>query len=319
MQKIKLGIMGTADIAFRRFLPSLSQLDCFEYVGVASRTIEKTEKFVAQFGGKGYESYEALLQDESIQAIYIPLPPSLHYEWAKKALECGKHILLEKPFTIAKHQTDELIELAREKQVAVFENYMFLYHSQLKEIEKRIREEVGQVRGYHISFGFPMRGKDDFRYKKALGGGALLDCGGYTVRLASRLLGESAKVMCSKLNYTDEFDVDIYGTATLQNAEGIVAQVSFGMDNTYKCELEVWGNNESLVATRIFTAGIGFEPELIVKKSNDTENIYMSSDDQFGNAIQAFYKCIEDQQYREIIMREIAKQAEQVQIIIENN
>ena len=120
---------------------------------------------------------------------------------------------------------------------------MFVYHTQLDWIRKKISEgTIGEVRLIRIDFGFPFRGANDFRYNKALGGGALLDCGGYTLKLASLFLGDSAKVTASQLNGKDGFEVDIYGSATLTNNEGLTAQVSFGMDNSYKCSLEVWGS-----------------------------------------------------------------------------
>ncbi len=320
MNKLRLGILGTSDIAFRRFLPALSKSEDFEYAGVASRSIEKTEKFVETYGGKGYSSYDKLLEDQNIDVVYLPLPPSLHFEWAKKALENGKHILMEKPFTTSKEETFELIKIAKEKGLAVFENYMFQYHSQLKTILKMISDgEVGEIREFRIGFGFPMRSADDFRYNKQLGGGALLDCGGYTIKLANLLLGETAKVMYSKLNHNSQFDVDLFGSATLQNEEGIVAQVGFGMDNTYKCELEVWGSKASIIASRIFTAGAGFEPELVIKTSTDSKSVKLAEDDQFLNAITDFAKCIKDEEHRNQIMEEIKIQSINVDKIIKNN
>lgn len=320
MKRLRLGIIGTSDIAFRRFLPALNKSSEFEYVGVASRDIEKTKKFIEVYGGRGYASYDELLQDRNIDAVYLPLPPSLHFEWAKKALENGKHILMEKPFTTSKEDTFKLIELAEKKNLAIFENYMFIYHSQLKTIINMINGgELGEVRNFRISFGFPMRSTNDFRYDKQLGGGALLDCGGYTVKLATILLGDTAKVMYSKLNYSSQFEVDLYGSATLQNSDGIVAQLAFGMDNTYKCELEVWGSKASITATRIFTAGDGFEPELIVKSSTDSKTVKLVSDDQFFNAISDFYECIKDINHRKKIIEQIKTQSNNVEQIIKNN
>lgn len=320
MCRLNLGIIGCSEIAYRRFLPALKKSNYFNYVGIASRNIDKTNRFIDEYGGKGYRSYEEIIDDENIDALYIPLPPALHYEWAKKALEKGKHILLEKPFTINQQDTFKLIELAEQKDIALFENYMFKYHSQLQVIKNMIMSgDIGDVRGYKISFGFPMRGNEDFRYNKELGGGALLDCGGYTIKLASILLGESAKVVCSKLNYSKEFDVDIFGSATLQNNDGITAQVAFGMDNAYKCEVEVWGSTANITAMRIFTAGNDLAPELIVRTSSDTSVIKLSEDDQFLNAINDFYKCIIDRKHRNHIFEEIKIQAININQIIINN
>lgn len=309
---MKLGILGTADIAFRRFLPALQKCPDMTYAGVASRTPEKGLRFVERFGGTIYGSYDALLDDESIDAVYVPLPPALHYEWGKKVLCSGKHLLMEKPFTTSLQETEDLLTLAREKNLAVHENYMFLYHSQLAHIKKLAADgALGDIRLYRMSFGFPKRGEGDFRYEKALGGGALLDCGGYPVRLALELLGNTAKVVQAKLSQPDGYEVDLFGSAVLENAEGLCAQISFGMDNAYQCQLEVWGSKATLIAPRIFTAGAGVEPTLILRSSTDEEVIKLPEDDQFLHSIEQFKNL----RYKKAITALIAEQATLVEEI----
>ena len=166
---------------------------------------------------------------------------------------------------------------------------MFLYHSQLAKIKKMIADgSLGEIRLYSMSFGFPMRGQGDFRYNKELGGGALLDCGGYPVRLALELLGDTAKVVQSKLVQPEGFEVDLYGSAVMENDAGEVAQISFGMDNAYQCQLEVWGSKTTLIAPRIFTAGDGVKPTLILRTSSEENKIELDADDQFLHSIQQF-------------------------------
>ena len=242
MNKINIGIIGTSEIAFRRFLPALLKNDKFNYIGIASRDLNNTEKFINEYGGYGYSSYEQIIDDKNIDALYIPLPPALHYKWAKKSLQKGKHVFLEKPSTTKLDDTKDLLKIANEKKLALKENYMFLKHKQLDKIKEIIdNKEIGDLRLIRCSFGFPKRSSNDFRYDKNLGGGALLDCGGYPIRLMLELLGDNIKVDTSKLYYIDEFDVDLYGDVVLSNND-ITAQISFGMDNEYKCELELWGN-----------------------------------------------------------------------------
>ena len=225
---MKLGILGAADIAFRRFLPALEKCSDIEYAGVASRTPQKALAFQERFGGSVYQSYDALLLDESVDAIYVPLPPALHYMWGKKVLMAEKHLLMEKPFATSPRETRELLSLAAEKNLAVHENYMFLYHSQLGWIRDRIATgEIGELRLIRTAFGFPFRGRNDFRYHKELGGGSLLDCGGYPVRLALELLGDSARVTQARLTRPENFEVDLFGSAVLENNCGMCAQVSF--------------------------------------------------------------------------------------------
>ena len=286
---MKLGILGTADIAYRRFLPALSKCPEVMYAGVASRTPEKGKKFQESYGGKIYDSYDALLADESIDAVYVPLPPALHYKWGKKVLEAGKHLLMEKPFTTSVQEAEQLLELAEEKGLAVHENYMFLYHSQLARIKKMIADgSLGQIRLYRMSFGFPKRDIGDFRYNRELGGGALLDCGGYPVRLALELLGDTTRVVQSKMICPEGYEVDLYGSAVLENDAGEVAQISFGMDNAYQCQLEIWGSKATLTASRIFTAGDGVRPVLTLRTSSDESKLELEADDQFFHSIQQF-------------------------------
>lgn len=293
MNAIKIGILGTSEIAFRRFLPALAQCPAFTYVGVASRTPEKGKHFVDAYGGAIYDGYEALLADESIDAVYLPLPPALHYEWGRKVLEAGKHLLMEKPFTTSAADTASLLSLAAQKGLAVHENYMFLYHSQLSWLTEQVQAgRIGELRLIRAAFGFPKRGETDFRYNKALGGGALLDCGGYPVRLAAYLLGETARVTTARLNQPTGYDVDLYGSATLENEAGQVAQISFGMDNSYKCELELWGSTGYLTADRIFTAPAGFEPMMTLRTAQGTEEITLSADDSFLNSVENFLERV---------------------------
>ena len=281
MEKVRIGIICPSEIAFRRFMPAIQKCESAEYIGVAHANAnewygdsnpdeklilsekEKAENFQKEYGGKVFDSYADLLSSDDVDAVYLPLPPALHYRWGKKVLEAGKHLFLEKPSTISFETTKELTEIAEENDLALHENYMFQFHSQIDLIKKEIEKgTIGEVRLYRIAFGFPFRGKNDFRYNKELGGGALLDCGGYTVKLASILLGETAEIYVPKLNYRDDLDVDIYGSATMINDSGVTAQLSFGMDNSYKCELEVWGSTGTIFTNRILTAPVGFEPML---------------------------------------------------------
>lgn len=310
MDKIKIGILGTSEIAFRRFLPALKKNNKFEYVGIASRDFSKTQKFIDEFGGNGFDGYDSLLNCSDIDAVYLPLPPALHYEWGKKALNAGKHVFMEKPFSIEYIKTKELLDLAEEKKLAVHENYMFQYHSQIDEIKEIIDEGIiGNIRIYRIAFGFPKRQENDFRYNKDLGGGSLLDCGGYTVKLASMLLGDTTEIKSSRLCYEKEYDVDLYGNAVLENKEGQTSQISFGMDNCYKCDLEVWGSTGNIMANRIFTAPVDFTPEAVLQKGNTKEIIKFKDDDTFLKSINFFADCIKEEKLRIYNYNEILNQS----------
>lgn len=332
MGSLKLGIICPSEIAFRRFLPACIKISNIEFQGVGvhsaiekfggkkvneteikeaiSKQYLKAEEMVRNYGGRIFNSYEEIVTSSDIEAVYIPLPPALHYKWAKLALENNKHVLLEKPFTTNFNDTKDLICLAKRHNCAVHENYMFLYHRQLKVIKDIISNgKLGDIRLYRIAFGFPHRTQNDFRYNKELGGGAFLDAGGYTLKLASFLIGEEIKIKYSTLNYLDNLDVDGYGSATLVASDGSVVQVAFGMDNDYKCELEIWGSKGTLYTNRILTAPVGYTPEIIIKHNNEIEKISVESDDTFYKSILSFMDCITDKVSRINNYKEIEIQA----------
>ena len=332
---MKIGVICPSEIALRRFMPALQLSADFEFVGigvcnqkerfgdenVSAETVkqvlqmerQKAGVFVDQYGGKLFSSYEEIVSSDEIEAIYIPLPPALHYQWARRALENGKHVFVEKPSTVSSEQTQSLVQIARQNNVALHENYMFIFHDQLSAIEKVVSSgEIGDVRLYRISFGFPRRTANDFRYNKELGGGALIDAGGYTIKYAARLLGDSVRIKYAKMNYLDDFSVDMYGSAALTNEKGTTAQIAFGMDNNYKCELEVWGSKGCLTTGRVLTAPAGFVPQMVIRKGNEEEVRDLPADDAFLKSIQRFYSCVVNMNVREENYRLICQQAELV-------
>lgn len=332
--KIRIGVMCPSNIAYRRFLPALQNCKDFEYIGVAYATPEewfendalgkdtnvlegerqKADRFKQDFGGRVFAGYENLINSPDIDAVYLPLPPALHYKWGKKALLAGKHIFMEKPFTVSEAQTRELIDLAQEKDLAVHENYMFIYHKQIAEIQRIIKSgELGEVRLARASFGFPFRGADDFRYNKALGGGALLDCGGYPIRIVRLLLGDTVELVDGCLAKSGDFDVDLYGNAVLRNADGCTAHIAFGMDNCYQCRLEVWGSKATLIADRVFTPPADMAPKLVVQSNDGISEIEVEPDDQFKNSIQKFKECFENVEKRSERYKDIIRQSRMIE------
>lgn len=320
---IKIGIICPSEIAFRRFMPALKKAEGkieFAGIGFASpeewfgdtskvsvdavrdqqeRERSKAQTFIDAYGGKIFSGYQKLIESSDIDAIYLPLPPALHYKWAKLALENGKHVFVEKPSTTCLADTDSLIHLASKKGLALHENYMFVFHDQLKVLDDVVKSgEIGDVRLYRISFGFPLRAKNDFRYNKALGGGALLDAGGYTMKYANYLLGDTAKIVTAQVNYIEGFEVGMFGSCTMVNKDGLTAQLAFGMDNDYKCEVEMWGSKGTITSNRILTAPEGFVPTYSIKKNQDVETRNLPSDDAFLKSILRFVDCIKNEDTR---------------------
>ena len=331
---IRIGIICPSEIAFRRFMPALQKAEGLSFSAIAiaspeewfgdlnnvseqqieeqqSRERAKAQTFTEQYGGEIIVGYGALVSSDKIDAIYIPLPPALHHKWAKLALQNGKHVFVEKPSTTSLGDTMDLVSVASEKGLTLHENYMFVYHSQLEEIQAVVKSgEIGDVRLYRITFGFPRRAANDFRYNKKLGGGALLDAGGYCMKYANWLLGGDAHVVTAQTNYIDDFDVDMYGSATIRNAEGQIAQIAFGMDNDYRCDIEIWGSKGTITSGRILTAPEGFVPSYTIKKNQDIETRQLYADDAFLKSIQRFVDCVENAAVRKEEYELLQKQEE---------
>lgn len=338
---IKIGIICPSEIAFRRFLPALTNTNnskTFQFVGIAiasseewfgdlsnvtkeqteaqqSKEIEKAQTFIDSYGGHIFSSYTDIVSSSEIDAVYIPLPPALHYKWAKMALENGKHVMVEKPSTTCYYDTKSLIDLAEKNGLALHENYMFVFHNQINEVNQIINDgvSIGKPKLFRIAFGFPRRALNDFRYNKKLGGGALLDAGGYTIRYATELLGETARVTTASVGYDPDFEVEIFGAATMVNDDGLTAQLAFGMDNDYRCDLEVWGTKGTLTTGRILTAPVGCIPKYTLKQNQEYTEHVLPEDDAFGKSLERFAACIENDEIRKMNYNILDRQEKLVQ------
>jgi predicted dehydrogenase len=324
---IRIGVICPSEIASRRFLPALKQSGLFKFAGVAvadrtefegasdevlSKEIEKAKAIQTEYGGEIFDGYHTLIESGVVDAVYLPLPPALHFHWAYRVLQEGKHALVEKPCTTSLKNTESLVALAKEKQLALHENYMFTFHRQMEQVREIVDSgQLGEVRLYRIDFGFPMRAKTDFRYNKALGGGALLDCAGYTLRCASFFLGQKAQVVSAAKQSVKGFEVDMFGSATMRNEEGLTAQLAWGMDNNYRCSLDIWGSKGTLHTDRIMTAPVGFVPHATLKLGNDEPiTLTLDADDAFKKSIEHFYCCIQSDQKRVANYEQMCRQAE---------
>ena len=263
MNRIRIAIMGASEIAYRRFVPALLKDPRFEYVGVAierEQDVEKAGMFLNDYGGEIMYGYDSSIARNDIDAIYVPQPPALHFNFGRKVLESNKHLFMEKPFTINLSDTEELITMASEKRLAAVENYMFRFHKQIDIFTDFVNNKkiVGDVDKYEVRFSFPRRSTNDFRYNKSLGGGALFDCGGYTIMLADILLEGRGKILDFAFEYLDGFEVDMGGMGRMTNEERECC-FSFGMAHPYNCYLKARGTKGVLIAPRVLTAPSDFD------------------------------------------------------------
>lgn len=293
---INIGVIGCANIADRYIIPSILELkELFNLVGIASRNPDKAKYFSEKFDVLPYTGYLTLLEEKAIDAVYIPLPNSLHAEWIEKALNRNLHILVEKSLACNFQDVERLNQIALKKGLALVENFQFRFHNQLAFIQELVAKgEIGKLRCLRSSFGFPpFPDKENIRYKKDLGGCALLDAGAYPVKISQIFLGYDLMVAASSLHVDEKLDVDIWGGAYLkQQSEDLFAEIAFGFDNFYQCNLELWGSKGKIFTKRIFTAPPGYKPEVIIDTEFGREAISLEADNHFQNMLIHFHSLI---------------------------
>lgn len=292
MQKLKIGILGCANIAKRSVIPAILSIPDFELVAVASRTLEKAQEYADLFACEAVVGYQNLINRKDIDVIYMPLPTGLHEEWVLKTLDAGKHILIEKSLAMDYNSAQLMVKKAKEKELLIMENFMFMYHGQHQLVKQLIEEDkIGEIRCFRSSFGFPPLPSDNFRYSKELGGGALLDAAAYTVKASQLFLGMDLKVKAAALNY-NENGIDIFGGAFLENSNGMFSEVAFGFDNFYQCNYEVWGSKGKITAQRAFTPAPDFKPLIILEQQGMIEEIEAPAENHFINILKEFKRCV---------------------------
>jgi xylose dehydrogenase (NAD/NADP) len=194
--RIGWGVLGAAGVARRRFLPALGAATNARLVVLGSRSFERAAATVEAVGqGRPVPSYEAVLEDAEVDAVYLPLPNALHRQWALKALDAGKHGLCEKPLVLSSAEVDELAQAAASADRVVMEAFMYRLHPQYEQSTwKPLLAEIGAVRLALVRFSFPFDRPGDIREDAELGGGALWDIGSYCLDVLTWQLGEVVEV-----------------------------------------------------------------------------------------------------------------------------
>ncbi|AKQ44801.1 hypothetical protein TH63_02830 [Rufibacter radiotolerans] len=294
------GVLGCAGIAQKSVIPAILSIGENKLVAVSSRTKKNADDFAQQFDCVAVQGYEELLKRDDLDAVYIPLPNGLHYEWIMKALEYNKHVLVEKAAFISLAQAQEAVEVARKKGLAIVENFQFQHHAQNSFVKRLLKDkEIGEIRCFRSSFGFPpFDPETNIRYKPELGGGALLDSGAYVLKATSFFFGNGFEVKAARLNYHEEYGVDWYGGAFLLHEEsGIFSEVAFGFENYYQCNYEIWGSTGKITSTRAFTAKADFAPTIILEKNGVSEQIVIEPDDHFRNMLLYFNEIVKEKNF----------------------
>jgi xylose dehydrogenase (NAD/NADP) len=243
---VRFGFLSTARIN-RRLLAAAAKSERAEVVAVASRDASRAEAYAVEHGiGRSYGSYEALLGDPDVDAVYISLPNSLHVEWSVRALAAGKHVLCEKPLTRNPEGAEEAFDAAERAGRVLMEAFMWRHSPQTAKLVQLVEGGViGELRLVRATFSFPVEGRRNIRLDPELEGGALMDVGTYGVSAARLLGGEPNRAYGEQL--IGDTGVDILFTGLLRFPRGVIAQVDAGMELPRRDGLEAVGTEGSLV------------------------------------------------------------------------
>ncbi|MGA2478592.1 MAG: Gfo/Idh/MocA family oxidoreductase [Spirochaetia bacterium] len=217
MKPVVWGILSVSTHYGLRIHTNLKKSPLIELRAIASRSRQKAAE-AAQFLGmpKSYGSYEELLADKEIEAVYIPLPNHMHTEWVRKAADAGKHVLCEKPFALDAHEAEQAIHHAESKGVLVMEAFMYRFHPQWKRAREIIRSgEIGDVQTIHTIFSYMLTDPTNIRNILSAGGGAIPDIGCYAVSSARFLMGREPLRVMSLVHRDPKLKTDILSSAIL--------------------------------------------------------------------------------------------------------
>ena len=228
MKKIHWGVLGTAGIARGCTIPGMQQAENCIMTAIAGRSLEKAEAFKNEFGfEKAYGSYEALLADPEIQAVYIPLPNELHCEWAIKAMQAGKHVLCEKPLAPTVAECEKMIACAKENNVLLMEAFAYL-HSPIVQAVKRDLEQIGDILYMESAFLTSDYDLSNIRMRRETFGGCTYDLGCYCTSQILWMVGEEPETVQACARFTDQ-KIDNLTTGLLSFPGGAKASFTCGM------------------------------------------------------------------------------------------
>ena len=239
---LRWGLMSTADIN-----GALLSSGHGEFVAVASRSAERAEAYAREHGlARAYGSYEDLLADPEVDAVYVPLPNSMHVEWSIRALEAGKHVLCEKPMSRHPEDVERAFDVAARAGLVLMEAFMWRHHPQLERARELIGAgAIGEVRLVRAAFSFTGRPAGDIRLQRGLEGGGLMDVGCYCLSGCRALAGaEPARVYGEQVLGGD--GVDVAFAATLRFPGDVLGTFDCGMSYVPRDELEAIGDDGSL-------------------------------------------------------------------------
>lgn len=314
IKRLRLGILGCAKIA-HGFVRDVQSSDRVEVVAVASRNLGKAQDFARQYAlARAWGRYEDLLSDPNVDAIYLPLPNTMHAQWAMAAARAGKHVLCEKPLTLTRASAQAMFETARQHGVMLLESFPYYFQPQTGDMLGLLRSgAIGDVRSVQATFGFTLtpNATQNIRFNPDLGGGALLDAGSYPLSLIRLVIGQPPVRVMAQSSWTAS-GVDISTTAVLEYADGRRAQLMCAMDVANVRRAIISGSAGTLeteylnhTAAVVGESSYGYLPSQMRLRRGTAntvafEDIRSPAGSGFRFAAEAFAKVVRDQDHEAI-------------------
>ncbi len=254
-KKVKWGVLGVASIATRKVIPGMQKGALSDITAIASRNLPRAQAAARELSiPKAYGSYDDLLANAEIEAIYNPLPNHLHVPWSIKAAEAGKHVLCEKPIGLNATEVVELMSVRDRTKVKIGEAFMVKTHPQWLRVRELIRSgKIGQLKSIITVFSYFNRDPGNVRHKPEWGGGGLLDIGSYPITLSRWLFGEEPKRVTGALELDPDFGTDRLASGIMEFSSGH-SVFSCGTQTNYFQRMEILGSTGRLAIEIPFNA-----------------------------------------------------------------
>ena len=295
---IRWGLLSTALIN-RSLIPPIRQSERSELVAVASRSLDKAQAYAKEWDiPTAYGSYEALLADPAIDAVYISLPNTLHCEWTMKAIAAGKHVLCEKPIVPTLAELDRIEAAAEANGVTVFEAFMYLHHPQTRAVQAMVREgKIGtlQLITSWFSFYLPPEQSSNIRMNPDLGGGSLWDVGVYPTSMAVAMADAAPEEVWAQQTI-GETGVDVVLLGQMRFGSGAVAQIVSSFRTPFRWGTEIAGDAGILTIESPWKPGCDGEETRVIftPRSGPAETITFAAVNPYLCEVQAMEACILD-------------------------
>jgi predicted dehydrogenase len=291
---LAIGILGAAKIA-RLFCDGVRGSSKVTVVAVASRDVARARAFAGDMGiPKVHDSYESLLADPAIDAVYNPLPNNLHAHWSIRAADAGKHVLCEKPLATSAADARAMFAAAERNGVRLVEAYPYRAQPQtMKMMEVLAAKTIGRLQVVHAAFGFPLTDATNIRMDPALAGGALMDAGCYPVSLVRGVAGERPTRVQAMAKWA-ESGVDLSLVASLEFPSGLLAQISSSFATIRHRHAFIAGDNGSIATTYFNDTSAMFPPLLEVRRGNGWDAQRETIESPAGNGFLAEAESFHD-------------------------